>query len=581
MENTASTARRSIRIASQPQRILILQTAFIGDVVLVEPLIAKTKALFPSASIDVVVIPAAANLLETHPAIRDVIIYDKRGQQRGISGFLRMRKRLKDAHYDLAIVPHRSLRSAALVFLAKIPQRIGFETSAGSLLFNKTVHYSKTSHEVVRNLILLESFGTKVDYQTPELHPNTTDRETAWQIYRDISLPAIGQKHSEVIAIAPGSVWATKKWPAASFAELGKRLHQKYGCAIMLLGSDSDHIECEKIAASIGKTAYNLAGKLSLRQSAALLENCALLISNDSAPTHLGVAANCPVATIFGATIPGFGFYPHGPMHKAIETRKNLSCRPCGIHGGNTCPIGTLECMHSISVDQVFTEVASMIAPNKSAPLQISMQNGITKADMQRAIELLKNDGVLIIPTETLYGLAANILSKTAVARIFAIKFRSLASPLPLIAGSAEQVKTFCVLDGFAQAIADAFWPGPLTLVLPAKDNLPEHIVAQDGTVAVRVPASSFCRELANSLGTPITATSANLSGDPPVRDLNFLPPSLSIGVDMIFDNGKCENQHPSTIVKVAHGTLEILREGVITSEEIHARIGVPSIEQR
>lgn len=566
----------------QPRRILILQTAFIGDVILVEPLIAQTKANFPDAEIDVVVIPAAANVLETHPAIRDLIVYDKRHRQRGLAGFFSMLLRLRQARYDLALVPHRSLRSAALAWLASIPVRIGFDNSAGRFLFTQQSRYVQSQHEVVRNLSLLAVFGIKARYQKPELYLRVRDREKALTVMMDTAVSPKNDGNTgrlTFIAMAPGSIWATKRWPAEKFARLGRKLQAEFNCAVVLLGSAQDRALCQQIATSIGARAINLAGKLSLRESAALLQKCTALISNDSAPTHLGVAAGCSVATIFGATIPGFGFFPHGSQHKIIETDRALTCRPCGIHGGHKCPVGTFECMRSISVERVFAEVTTMIRQKKTSAPKINIMRGVTKADFVRAVELLKNDGVLLMPTETLYGLAASALSERGVRRIFAIKFRSQASPLPLICGSVEQVAEYCVLREHARITAEAFWPGPLTLVLPATKKLPRHIMARDGTVAVRVPSNDFCREIAAKLGAPITATSANISGEPAVQDLQSLPESLAAGVDLIFDNGKCMNRLPSTIVKIVNSRVDILREGVISAQEIQARIGVHSIE--
>ncbi|MFQ5627245.1 MAG: L-threonylcarbamoyladenylate synthase [bacterium] len=604
MENT--TAKTNIGNPGnsvKPHRILIVQTAFIGDVVLVEPLLAGTKSAFPGASIDVVVIPAASNLLETHPAIKELIVYDKHGSDRGLSGFAKLLTRIKKNNYDLAIVPHRSLRSALLVWLAGIPHRIGFKNSAGRFLFSETVPYLQ-EHEVIRGLSLLKQPGVEVAYKNPVIYTSDADEMSVAKLftgYEDRGFSEIstnGKKESllpppgppqggnncgiwqkNIIAIAPGSVWATKRWPEEKFQELGKRLTAENGCRIILIGGEKDHELCTRIAENIGEDCLNLAGKLNLRESVVLLKKCDVLISNDSAPTHLGVAAGCRVVTIFGATVPRFGFYPYGDKHKIIETHLDLPCRPCGIHGGQKCPIGTFKCMDSIGVEKVFSEVAAILSDKKPKEKIRNIIQGAKAQDVDIAVDCLKRNGVLLIPTETLYGLAANALSEVAVKRIYVLKRRTISSPLPLICCSTQQVAEFCQLNGMAQEIAENFWPGPLTLVLQARPKLPGHVVADDGTVAVRVPSNTFCRDIAEALQAPITATSANLSGEKPAQKIREITPSIIEGVDLAFDGGVCTTDLPSTIAKITGNDIELLRRGSISLQEIHERIGVSSVE--
>ncbi|MFQ5630423.1 MAG: L-threonylcarbamoyladenylate synthase, partial [bacterium] len=631
MENTTENRKIGKRKKTL-RRILILQTAFIGDVVLVEPLIACTKRAFPQAWIDVMVIPAARNVLETHPAIDELIVYDKRSRDRGLKGFLHLLARLKKSAYDLAIVPHRSFRSALLVWLAGIPRRIGFDRSAGHFLFNNKVQY-RQEHEVERNLKLLKPLGIHAGYRDPVIYttkdddrkiadllavydnrdsaiisnngkresrlqhpkpdkPEITNRKS--QIPKslpkepgfgslDTSPPQGGNSfplsQRKIIALAPGSVWATKRWPEEKFHELGRKLYEENRCRIVLIGGEKDRELCANIAEKIGDHCKNFAGTLSLRESVALLKRCDILVSNDSAPTHLGVAAGCRVATIFGATVPRFGFYPYGNRHKTIETHLDLHCRPCGIHGGRKCPIGTFECMHSIRVEKVSSTVKSMLKEKMPAGKIRSIIHGARSHDIEIAVDCLKKNGILLVPTETLYGLAANALSESAVKRIFDLKFRTTASPLPLIFGSAGQTAEFCQLTGLAKEIAEEFWPGPLTLVLKASPKLPGHIIAHDGTVAVRVPDHAFCREIALALQAPITATSANISGEKPAQKIQELPASIIDGVDLAFDAGACTSNLPSTIIRISENEIKLLRRGKISLQEINARIGVSAVE--
>ncbi|RIK55854.1 lipopolysaccharide heptosyltransferase II [candidate division KSB1 bacterium] len=284
------------------------------------------------------------------------MIFDKRGQQRGANALWRFAKALRAENYDLAIVPHRSLRSALLVWLARIPRRVGFDRSAGAFLFTQRVRYQE-KHEVERNLDLLRPFGEIPEKLKPRVDWDEADAARATELTKNVDSKRIW------CALAPGSVWATKRWPADRFAELANALIAEVNANVFLIGGQSDAELCREIQQSVGENCFNLAGMLSLRQSAALLDRCAILISNDSAPTHLGVATNCKVLTIFGPTVPRFGFAPYGEGHGVIE--HDLPCRPCSAHGSKECPIGTHACMLEITVEEVFTRVKAMITRQK------------------------------------------------------------------------------------------------------------------------------------------------------------------------------------------------------------------------
>jgi heptosyltransferase-2 len=155
-----------------------------------------------------------------------------------------------------------------------------------------------------------------------------------------------------MIALAPGTVWNTKRWPAERFAELARKLDGE-GYTVALVGGAEDRPLCDAIvSAAAPARIFTAAGALSLLRSAELIRRCQLLVSNDSAPMHLGVAVGTPVVALFGATVPEFGFAPYGPKDLVVEIR-GLSCRPCSSHGGARCPINTFDCMLRISADRV------------------------------------------------------------------------------------------------------------------------------------------------------------------------------------------------------------------------------------
>lgn len=339
------------------EHILIVQTAFLGDVVLTLPLVQVVREFFALSQIDLVVVPRAADLVRTHPAIHEVIVYDKYGVDKGIGGFFKLVQRLRATKYDLALFPHRSLRSASLGYLSGIPLRVGFGKSAGRLLFNKTVPYQKEIHEIERNLSLLETLGIHHHARVlPRLYPSENDVQQVDSLF--MKLEVVNPK--TLIAMAPGTIWNTKRWLKERFAALANLLIEEE-FEVVLIGGKEDETLCKEIQTLSGSNkVYDAAGRLTTLQSAELIRRCRVLISNDSAPMHFAVAVGTPVVSIFGATVPEFGFAPYGKHDVVIETR-GLPCRPCSIHGGDECPIKTFECMKAITDERVFRKAIEVL----------------------------------------------------------------------------------------------------------------------------------------------------------------------------------------------------------------------------
>ncbi len=343
-----------------PHRIVVIHTAFLGDIILTLPMVQVLKRSIPDSSITFVAIPASCAVLLNHPSINHIIEYDKKGKSRGIAGMVRLIRRLKEKNFEAAIVPHRSLRSALIPALAGIPIRIGFSTSAGKFLYTSTVEYKPDRHEIMRDLDLLRPLGIEPALELPLLYPSQEDRE----VVDRLMAASIESPVGPLVAIAPGSVWKTKRWPEDNFAALTMLLTNA-GYGVVLIGSQEDRMLCDRVARG-GKQhrVMNTAGNLTILQSAELVGRSAVLVSNDSAPMHAGVAMRTPVVAIFGATIPGFGFAPIGENNRIHQT-EGLSCRPCSIHGGNECPIRTFDCMHRIKPEEVFQSVTGILQSQK------------------------------------------------------------------------------------------------------------------------------------------------------------------------------------------------------------------------
>ncbi|MDZ7262192.1 MAG: lipopolysaccharide heptosyltransferase II [candidate division KSB1 bacterium] len=349
-----------LKINSKPlepkiNKILIIQTAFIGDVVLTTPLARATKQSFANSKVHFLVIPSTSNVLENNPYIDQLMVYDKRGKERGFRHILKLAWKLTRERYDLALLPHRSFRSALIAFLAHIPRRLGFDTSAAPFLLTQRIPYQRDLHEVERNLTLLKPFQVNPIHKQPEIYPDEKDRQVVDHFFDH---QGINQNY-DLIALAPGSIWPTKRWPEERYAQLAQKLIEQSSSTVILVGSKQDQTLCQWIAGQTKGPIYNAAGEFTLRQSAELLRRCRLLVSNDSAPMHLAVAIGTRVVAIFGPTVPGFGFYPYGPGHVVIE--KELACRPCGLHGGTRCPSGSFQCMKGISVEEVFQVIKELV----------------------------------------------------------------------------------------------------------------------------------------------------------------------------------------------------------------------------
>lgn len=335
------------------KRVLIIQTGFLGDLILSTPLIRATKRAFPSARLFLLSIPSVAGALAHNPNLAQVITYDKRGEDRGFKGFVKVGKRLREVGFDLALIPHRSLRSALLAKCAGIRERIGFDRSAGFFLLTKRVTYRGGIHELERNLSLLHPLGVRPRPTPPELFPSDEEKKGAEAFLEEAGL----SPQDGLVGISPGSFWPSKRWPKERFAQLGRRIVENGG-EVLLLGSSRERCVCEAISSLMGEGAIVAAGKLSLLESTWLLTKCRVLVANDSAPLHMASAMGTPVVALFGPTVPEFGF---GPWGQGEIVQRNLTCRPCSPHGPLRCPRENWDCMLGIGAEEVFSYVAKYL----------------------------------------------------------------------------------------------------------------------------------------------------------------------------------------------------------------------------
>jgi ADP-heptose:LPS heptosyltransferase len=313
-----------------PIKVLIIQTAFIGDVVLATSLVENIHAAFPAASVDFLVRLGNESLLEDHPHIRRVLVWNKK--EKKIQNLFSMLRIIRKEKYDKVINVQRYAATGILTALSGAKERIGFDKNPLSFLFSKKIpHEFKSLHEIERNHLLVKHF-VHAPVMRPRLYPSKHDEE---KISKYIQQP--------FITISPASVWFTKQYPPLKWASFMNKIPADY--SIYLLGGPDDRSLSEAIIQmTISKSPVDLCGELSFLQSAALMKHAHMNYVNDSAPMHFASAMNAPVAAIYCSTIPAFGYGPLSDVKHIIERREPLYCRPCGLHGYAACPQGHFKC---------------------------------------------------------------------------------------------------------------------------------------------------------------------------------------------------------------------------------------------
>ena len=314
------------------KKILVIQTAFIGDVVLATALIENLHQQWPEVKMDILVRKGNESLFESHPFLNQVLVWDKKNNK--YHHWVGLLFKIRSNHYDVVINAQRFAATGAWTALSGAKIKIGFDKNPFSFLFtNSVVHQfsEKGQHEIDRNHQLLSClFEAKV--AMPKLYPTTSDE-----------LAVINYQQAPYLCIAPASVWFTKQAPPAIWQYAIEKFDEE-GVQFYLLGGPDDHELCESIKLiSQRNNVHNLAGKLSLMQSAALMKDAKRNFVNDSGPLHIASAGNAPVSAFFCSTTPEFGFGPLSDDSSVIEV-KNLACRPCGLHGHKACPKGHFQC---------------------------------------------------------------------------------------------------------------------------------------------------------------------------------------------------------------------------------------------
>ncbi|WP_161889232.1 glycosyltransferase family 9 protein [Pontibacter russatus] len=330
-------------------KILIIQTAFLGDVVLATALVEKLHAFYPDTHIDFLLRKGNEGLLKEHPLLRQVLIWNK--QEGKYKSLWKLLRQIRAEQYDLVVNVQRFGATGFLTAFSGAKQTVGFEKNPFSRLFTRRYVHDVESgtHEVERNDLLIQSLTNAIPSR-PKLYPSPMDfaKVEAW-------------KKEPYICMAPTSVWFTKQYPQQQWVQLLNSLDPIY--KVYLLGSPADKAHCEGIIAeSENPRVENLCGQLNLLQSAALMRDAVLNYVNDSGPMHLASALNAPTCAIYCSTVPRFGFGPLADFAEVVEREEPLYCRPCGLHGYKACPQGHFKCARDIRNAQLLDVLQQAVA---------------------------------------------------------------------------------------------------------------------------------------------------------------------------------------------------------------------------
>lgn len=318
-----------------PHKVLIIQTAFLGDVILATGLVEKIKAISPDTTIDFLLKKGNESILKGNPNVENVLVFDKKNR---IKNLWKLIRKVRLQKYDLVVNLHRFASSGMIAGLSGAKEKVGFDKNPLSFVYTEKYKHQigrAGVHEVDRNDLLIRKYFGEARYM-PRMYPGLPEREKVEKY-----------KNDPYVCVAPGSVWFTKRWPTAKWVKLINDIPANI--KIYLLGAPGENELCEDIKKEVSHPMVeNLAGGLSITESAALMQDAVMNYVNDSAPLHIASAMNAPVTAVFCSTVPEFGFGALSEKSYILETEVNLPCRPCGLHGKKECPEGHFKCAYMI-----------------------------------------------------------------------------------------------------------------------------------------------------------------------------------------------------------------------------------------
>lgn len=337
-----------------PQSICIIRLTSLGDILLLSPLIRVLRTTWPHARIDMVIAEHCAEIMKYNPGIDNLhVINTKSGTLQVLKQWMHIKKTMPE--YDIAIDVHDSIRSRFM--------RIGLAKK--TCVYDSARSYKrdivKNKSRIPRESIIpvpTRYFTALRDF--PDIQPD--DKGLEFWLEKDranISYPIERTKAPKHILIAPGARHATKRWPIEHFVELIQLLSKWHQAPIALIGGPDDTELCNAIQQACNIHVEQYAGTMTLHEIASVMDSAHCIIGNDSGLMHVAAARHIPVVTIFGSTVPEFGFMPYHTPHTIVSLE--LTCKPCTHIGKEKCPLGHFSCMNDISPTMVLHQVQTLI----------------------------------------------------------------------------------------------------------------------------------------------------------------------------------------------------------------------------
>jgi len=334
-------------------KFLIIQTAYLGDVVLATSVVEKLHEYFPDAQIDFLLRKGNERLLSNNPYINKLWIWDKKkGKYKNL---LQMAVNIRNTKYTHVINLHRFITSGFITFFSGAGSKRGFDKNPFSFCYTKKVKHIISPPYTVKPVLEIERYQALIDDITdkkaalPKMYPSVSDYEKIKQY-----------QAGKYICIAPSSVWYTKRYPVEKWVSLINVLPPDHTIYI-LGGPDDGHIASDIISRSENKNVVSLCGKLEFLQSAGLMQSAEMNYANDSGPLHFASATNAPMTGVFCSTERGYGFGPLSDNSRIVEVAERLYCKPCGIHGHQKCPEGHFRCAWEIKDEQLLWWISKKI----------------------------------------------------------------------------------------------------------------------------------------------------------------------------------------------------------------------------
>lgn len=371
------------RLRTEIRTILVKKPGGIGNVVLATPMLQALKGIFPEAPLTVLVeSEGAKQVLEANPYVEETVVtpaerYSKQNKHRYLTKMFEFAIGLRKKKYDLVVNGYSGCggdrwTACFFAFLIGAKYSVGYGKGLWRLLYSRSLRAKGELHEVDRNLDLVRLVVPELDGIKTELNLwlSANDRTVAERFLKTSGIT----EHSLTVGIHPGSGPMTyKRWDPNKFAQLADRVTNKWDARVIIFGGKEETKLAEDISSRMRENVVNAAGKTSLKQTAALIQNCKIFISNDTGLMHIAAAVGVPVVAIFGPT-NSYRTSPYGDSHVVVTSQ--LPCVPCYRGHGAKCE--DIACLKQISVEKVMRAVERRLYMQGTACHPCTKRSGAT-----------------------------------------------------------------------------------------------------------------------------------------------------------------------------------------------------------